>query len=107
MSADDYYQPGKRWWLRLHEKNGKVNEMGCHYKLEEYLDAYIAAAGIAEDKRGPLFRSAIGRTWKLSDRPISRVDASYMVRRRAADAGIEPAIGQPFLPRHRHHGLSG
>ena len=67
--------------------------MGCHHKLEEYLDAYIAAAGIADNKKGPLFRAAIGRTGKLSDRPMSRVDAWYMVRRRTADAGIDAAIG--------------
>ena len=35
------------------------------YKLEEYLDAYISGAAIANDRGGPLFRSAIGRTKKL------------------------------------------
>jgi integrase len=59
--VEDYFPLKKRWWLRLHEKGGKVNEMGCHHKLEEYLDAYIAAAGIADDKKGPLFRAAIVR----------------------------------------------
>lgn len=93
LKVEDYFPLKKRWWLRLHEKNGKDNEMGCHHKLEEYLDAYIAAGGIADDKKGPLFRAAIGRTGKLSARPMSRVDAWYMVRRRAADAGIEAAIG--------------
>ena len=93
LTVEDYFPLKKRWWLRLHEKNGKVNEMGCHHKLEEYLDAYIAAAGIADDRKGPLFRAAIGRTGKLSDRPMSRVDAWYMVRRRAKDAGVEAAIG--------------
>jgi integrase/recombinase XerD len=93
LKVEDYFPLKKRWWLRLHEKGGKVNEMGCHHKLEEYLDAYIAAAGIADDKKGPLFRAAIGRTGKLSDRPMSRVDAWYMVQRRTADAGIEAAIG--------------
>ena len=39
------------------------------------------------------FRAAIGRTGKLSERSMSRVDAWYMVRRRARDAGIETAIG--------------
>jgi hypothetical protein len=43
------FRSKKRWWLRLKEKGGKVNEMGCHHKLEQYLDEYIAAAGIAED----------------------------------------------------------
>ncbi len=93
LKVEDYFPLKKRWWLRLQEKGGKVNEMGCHHKLEHYLDEYIAAAGIAEDKKGPLFRAAVGRTKTLSDRPMSRVDAWYMVRRRARDAGIEAAIG--------------
>ena len=29
--------------------------MPCHYKLEEFLDAYIKAAGIADGCKGPLF----------------------------------------------------
>jgi integrase/recombinase XerD len=93
LKVEDYFPLKKRWWLRLHEKGGKVNEMGCHHKLEEYLDAYIAAAAIANDTKDPLFRSAIGRTGRLSDRPMSRVDAWYMVQRRSKDAGLETAIG--------------
>src|SRR4051812_25498501 len=30
LKVEDYYAQKKRWWLRLHEKNGKVNEMPCH-----------------------------------------------------------------------------
>lgn len=93
LRVEDYFPLKKRWWLRLHEKGGKVNEMGCHHKLELYLDEYVAAAGIAADKKSPLFRTAVGRTGKLSDRPMSRVDAWYMVRRRAKDAELETAIG--------------
>lgn len=93
LKVEDYFPLKKRCWLRLHEKGGKVNEMGCHHKLELYLDAYIAAAGIAAEKKSPLFRAAVGRTGKLSDRPMSRVDAWYMVRRRAKDAELETAIG--------------
>jgi len=93
LKVEDYFPLKKRWWLRLQEKGGKVNEMGCHHKLEQYLDEYISAAGIVEDKKSPLFRAAIGRTKRLSDRPMSRQDAWYMVRRRARDAGILTAIG--------------
>jgi site-specific recombinase XerD len=32
---------------------------------------------------------------KLSDRPMSRVDAWYMIQRRAADAKLETSIGNP------------
>ncbi len=60
LKVEDYFPQKKRWWLRLREKNGKVNEMPCHHKLENYLDAYIEAAGIGEDRKGPLFRAAVG-----------------------------------------------
>jgi integrase/recombinase XerD len=59
LAVEDYFPQKRRWWLRLREKNGKVNEMPCHHKPEEYLDAYIKAAGVADDRKGPLFRAAI------------------------------------------------
>jgi site-specific recombinase XerD len=93
LTVEDYFSQKKRWWLRLREKNGKVNEMPCHHKLEEYLNAYIKAACIKDDRKGPLFRSAIGKTRKLGAGAMSRTDVWYMVRRRASDAGIETAIG--------------
>jgi hypothetical protein len=49
--------------------------MGCHDKLKHFLYEYIAAASIADDGQAPLFRAAIRSTGKLSDRPMSRVDA--------------------------------
>ena len=93
LKVEDYYPQKKRWWLRLREKNGKVNEMPCHHKLEAYLDEYLRATGLKTDRKGPLFRAAIGRTGQLSIRPLSRTDDWYMVRRRAGDARIETAIG--------------
>jgi integrase/recombinase XerD len=67
--------------------------MPCHHKLEEFLDAYIKAASIADDRKGPLFRSAIGKTDALTGKSMLRGDVWRMVRRRASDAGIETAIG--------------
>jgi len=67
--------------------------MPCHHKLEGYLDAYMKAAGIEGDRKGPLFRSALGKTAQLSARPMLRGDVWRMVRRRAASAGIATAIG--------------
>jgi integrase/recombinase XerD len=93
LNVEDYFPQKKRWWLRLHEKNGKVNEMPCHHKLEEYLDAYINAAGIAGDRKGPMFRSAIGKTGALTGKPMLRGDVWRMVRRRAVRGGITTAIG--------------
>ncbi len=93
LKVEDYYPQKKRWWLRLREKNGKLNEMPCHQKLEAYLDAYIEAAGIGGDRKGPLFRAAIGRTGQLSERAMGRTDIWYMIQRRASDAQLETSIG--------------
>ena len=93
LAVEDYFPQKKRWWLRLREKNGKLNEMPCHHKLEQYLDAYIEAAAIGQDRKGPLFRAAIGKTKKLGPGGMSRIDVWHMVRRRAADAGIATPIG--------------
>ena len=57
MRVEDYYQNGKRWWRRLHEKGGKRYEVPAHHNAEAYMDAYIEAAGIVGDKKGPPFRS--------------------------------------------------
>jgi hypothetical protein len=44
----------KRCWLRLQEKGGKQHQVPAHHKAQEYLDAYIAAAGT--EKGSPLWR---------------------------------------------------
>ena len=43
---------------------------------------------MAQDKKGWLFRTALGRMRQLSDRPMLQADAYRMIRRRAKDAGI-------------------
>jgi integrase len=92
MKVEDYYQNGKRWWLRLHEKGGKFHEVPAHHNAEAYLDEYLEAAGIAGDAKGPLFRSAAGKTGTLTDRPLRRNNALDMVKRRAVSAGLSPRI---------------
>jgi integrase len=93
MRVEDYYPKGKRWWVRLHEKGGKRHEMPAHHNLEAYLDAYIKAAGISEEGKSPLFRSAAGRTGALTENPMNRVDAWHMIQRRAADLGMRIRVG--------------
>jgi site-specific recombinase XerD len=93
MRVEDYFPQGKRWWLRLHEKGGKHHEMPVHHTLEAYLDAYVQAAGIGEDKKGPLFRAALAKNGGLSERPLVRRNALEMIYRRARAAGIATRIG--------------
>lgn len=92
MKVEDYYQNGKRWWIRLHEKGGKFHEVPAHHNLEAYLDAYIEAAGIAPDRKGPLFRTTLGKTLVLTKNCMTRTDVFRMVKRRAKNAGISDRI---------------
>ena len=93
MRVRDYYANGKRYWIRLHEKGGKFHEVPVHHSAEEYLDAYLNAAGIIAEKNSPLFRTTQGRTRLLTKNPMSRFDAYRMIRRRAEEASITAAIG--------------
>ena len=95
MNVRDYFSQGWRGWVRLHEKGGKEHEAPCVSKLEIYLDAYIAAAGIADDKEGPLWRTT-GRSTGMAHR-MTQQDAHRMIRRRARQAGIKTAIGNHSL----------
>ena len=91
MKVEDYYTEGRRAWFRLHEKGGKRHEVPAHHNAEDYLDAYIEAAGIAGDRKTPLFRS-IDRHRQLTDRPMHRIDALRMIKRRAKAAGLPEEI---------------
>jgi site-specific recombinase XerD len=88
MDVGDYYPNGKRWWFRLQEKGGKPHEMPAHHKAGEYLDAYLQAAGIADKKREPLFRSAVGKSMALSAKRMTRYAALKMIQRRAREAEV-------------------
>ncbi len=91
MKVDDFYAEGKRWWLRLHEKGGKRHEVPAHHNADEYLDAYLKAAGIAEEKRSPLFRT-VDRSGRITDRGMIRNDALRMMKRRAFSAGLPSKV---------------
>jgi integrase len=94
MKVEDLRPQGAGWTLRLHEKGGKHHLMPCHHALALELHAYIAAAGIGDDRNGWLFRTSKGtKGTTLSDQPMTQPDAWRMVQRRAADAGINGPIG--------------
>ncbi|MCE7030922.1 tyrosine-type recombinase/integrase [Jiella sp. CBK1P-4] len=93
MKVEDVYVQNRRLWVRLNEKGGKRHEMPCHHNLEAYLHAYLEGCGIAEDRKGPLFRT-IGRgTRELTTTPLPQANAYAMIQRRAVAAGIGTKIG--------------
>jgi site-specific recombinase XerD len=93
MKVEDYYQQGRRYWVRLHEKGGKRHEMPAHHNLDTYLSAYMEAAGIVGEKHTPLFRTVVRKTQQLTLNRMGQADVYRMIRRRAAAAGIKTLIG--------------
>jgi site-specific recombinase XerD len=93
MKVEDVFTQNRRLWVRLREKGGKAHAMPCHHNLETYLTAYIEGAGLADDQKGPLFRT-IGRgTERLTRTPLPQANAYMMIGRRAVAAGIETKLG--------------
>jgi len=93
MKVEDYFQQGKRWSVRLHEKNGNLVEMRVHHNLEAYLDEYTDAAGIRGDRRGPLFRRAAKNDHsRLTVDGMTRQLIWAVIKRRARFAQLPPEI---------------
>jgi site-specific recombinase XerD len=94
VRVEDLQPKGSGWLIRLHEKGGKQHSMPCHHSLAEHMHAYIVAAGIAEDRKGWLFRTSPRHAATvLTDQPMTQADAWRMVRKRALAAGIMAPIG--------------
>src|SRR5690348_11337411 len=58
----DYYREGYGRLLRLHEKGGKEHRVPVHHQLVEYLETYLDAAGLHDERAGRCSaRRAAGR----------------------------------------------
>jgi integrase len=55
------------------------------------------------DKKGALFRTAVGQIHALTEKPMAQVDVYRMIRRRAEDAGIETGDRVPHVSGDGHH----
>ena len=91
MQVADYYTEGRKAWFRLYEKGGKRHEVPAHHNAADYLDAYLEAAGIAGEKKSPLFRS-IDRHRAMTDRPLEARKALDMIKCRAKAIGLPETI---------------
>lgn len=93
LKVEDFYQEGKRWWVRFQEKNGKIILIPCHHNLEAYIDAYLDAAGVREDRKGPLFRCVDERSHRdLRAMSMSRLLVWKVEKRRAKAAALPPEV---------------
>jgi integrase/recombinase XerD len=77
----------------------------CHHSMDEYLDTWIAAAKIADDKKGPLFRS-FKKGDKLTTNPMTRSDMLSMIKRRAKGPPSPTPPAAKLFPGDWDYGLS-
>ncbi len=89
LDVGDYYRAGHRWTLHLQEKGGKRRDVPVHHKAKEYLDGYLGAAEIQDQKNAPLFQS-LNRSRELTGQRLESDSVLQMVKRRAEDAGFDP-----------------
>ena len=108
MKVEDLRPQSAGWQIQLHEKGGKQHVMPCHHALAEALRAYIDAAGIAEDRKGWLFRTARGTPPRpcltsLEARPApAATPGRYSLAGSGKRGGLRPvALRLVFRPRSR------
>ncbi len=70
---------------------GKRHEVPAHHNAEAYVGAYLMAAQIANERKGPLFRS-LDRRGSLTERRLLRLEVLAMIKRRARQAGLPETI---------------
>lgn len=87
MRGMDYFQQGRRWFIRLHEKNGRLHQVPAHSRLQDLMEAYLHASGTSGAPDLPLFRS-FTPLGAMTPGAMSRHDALRMVKRRALAAGL-------------------
>ena len=91
MRVHDYYVQKRRGWVRLHEKGGKVTELPCHHNLDQYLEEWLFASGLASEPEAPLFPTL--RYGRLTSRtPLPQANVHLMIQKRAKAAGLKTKI---------------
>jgi site-specific recombinase XerD len=86
LGRNDYRIEGNRARLRLMEKGDQEKLVWLHRDAEEYLDAYIAAVGI-DDQKAPLLQS-LDKAQRLSGLALNRRAMLDVVKLRCRAAGL-------------------
>ena len=102
MRVDYVFVQSRRLWVRPREKGGDRHEMPCHHTLEAYLHAYLDGTGIADDAKGPFFRTIARGTGRLTRGPCPRqTPTPWFSDARSPPASIPNRQSQ--LPGDRDH----
>ena len=99
LERHHYYEAPGQWMLHFDEKRGKSREIPVAHDLKVLFDEYLERSGIKQQRQRKdpstgewepisLFRTAAGRTGKLTKNPMTGNDIYKMMRRYAERAGI-------------------
>jgi len=89
LRLKDLNWDGTQYALRFMEKGGKSRSIPVRHDLQRDLLNYLACFDwAAESGDSPLFRSAAGKTGRLTAKPIRNADICRMMKRRLCDAGL-------------------
>jgi integrase/recombinase XerD len=92
MRVEDYFVQGKRWWVRLHEKGGRVHEIPLPPQfggLSRRLSSRGRHDGSEEDS---LVSFGVRSHRELTGSAMHRIDAWRMIRGRCVAAGFNADI---------------
>lgn len=93
LKIKDLVDEGTQFSLRFQEKGGKHRSIPVRHDLQQLLLDYSEVAGHDLWKKDcPMFRSALGRTGKLSERPMTAIDICRMLKRRLKAAELPATI---------------
>jgi integrase len=87
LRVEDYFEHGKRAWLRLDEKGGKRHEVPCRDNLAAYWMPGSTRPASPSTRKDHSF-GRFGRQNKLTDNPMAREDVLAMIKRRAKSAAL-------------------
>jgi site-specific recombinase XerD len=99
LQRHHYYEAPGQSMLHFDEKRGKSREIPVAHDLKVLFDSYLEKTGIRDERRTRvpetgeweplyLFRTAAGRTGRLTKNPMTGNDIYKMMRRHAERAGI-------------------
>ena len=102
----DFFELSGQYAFRFLEKNGKSREIPVRHDLQGHVLDYVSAGRFLGAKGDmPLFRTAAGRTKRLTENGMTSNDMGRMVKRRMRDAGLSSRLSPHSFRVYVAHGV--
>jgi integrase/recombinase XerD len=92
LKVGDYYQREGQYWLKFHEKRGKIHEVPVHSKAKGAVDQWLRASGLGVQPSAPLFPAFAEDKKTIQLRHMDRRTIWWLVKARAKASGITKPV---------------